>query len=229
MSDKQELRSERTKQYWERNIEGFSGFYDTGSEEGLAGPRVIRALYRRFIFPVEKKFMRKRYLMVRSFIDREVKPGQRATDIGCGSGIFSILMAENGADVLALDFADAAVALTTRNIPEHLRGKIAVRRHDISADPIPNTDVAIAIGVLPYIQDEQEFMGNMLEHSQVAMFNFLDADNPINIIRKFAKMIDPRGYYYHTRSSIDQRLQGLGFTQREFEPLATGFAVYARR
>lgn len=229
MKDEKELRSERTKQYWERNIEGFSGFYDTGSEEGLAGPRVVRALYRRFIFPIEKKFMRERYLMVRSFIDREVRPGQRATDIGCGSGIFSILMAENGADVLALDFAHAAVALTTRNLPEHLREKISVQRHDISSAVIPDTDVAIAIGVLPYIQDERGFMDNMLGHCQVAMFNFLDAENPINIIRKFAKLIDPRGYHYHTRSNIDRRLQELGFTQRVFEPLATGFAVYARR
>ena len=48
--------------------------------------------------------MKVRYNMVRSFIDENVKEGNCVADIGAGSGIFSIMMAENGADVFFPDY-----------------------------------------------------------------------------------------------------------------------------
>ena len=46
---------DKTKEYWERNISGFAGFYDTGSEEKIMAPFPLNFIYRMFIFPIEKK------------------------------------------------------------------------------------------------------------------------------------------------------------------------------
>ena len=46
--------NETNKKYWEANIEGFSGFYDTKSE--LEG-KGITFLYKKILFPIKKRFM----------------------------------------------------------------------------------------------------------------------------------------------------------------------------
>jgi cyclopropane fatty-acyl-phospholipid synthase-like methyltransferase len=215
--------------YWEQNIEGFSGFYDTGSEEKLSGPPLIRGLYRAFVFPIEKRFMRVRYDMVRTFIDLEVRSGTRVADIGCGSGVFSIAMAQKGADVLALDFAQSALRLTERNIPEGLRPQVVIRHHDIALAAIPNVDLALAIGVLPYLEDAGAFLENIAPRCNVLMFNFLNFRNPINRVRNVFRIIDPRGYFYHDKLEIERALRKCGFARCEFKRLATGYMTYAHR
>ncbi|MCZ4291021.1 class I SAM-dependent methyltransferase [Hoeflea alexandrii] len=217
-----------SRDYWERNIKGFSGFYDTGSEETLRGSWLFRAFYRTFLLPVEKAYMRKRYAMVRSFIDSNSEGGT-AADIGCGSGIFSIIMAERQARVYALDFAKSAVELTRENIPANLTERITVDQLDILNDSIPRVDTAIAIGVLPYVADEATFIDHIAPNCDRILFNFLDADNLLNRLRKFMVQLDARGYCYHSKDKIAAQLGHHGFDIEKEEALATGWMITARR
>ena len=220
----------KAKTYWERNIRGFAGFYDKGSEEALGGPAPIRYLYRTIILPIEKHFMKKRYQMVRSFIDRNVVEGTTAADVGCGSGVFAIIMAEAGGSVVAYDFAESALDLTRENIPTELKSRVAVAQLDISRDPIPETvEVAIAIGVLPYIADVDLFVRNMTTASNRVLFNFLDSSNLINRIRRHFSALDPRSYYYHDPVRVAEILRRNGLEVLSSEQLATGKMIEAVR
>ena len=217
-----------SKDYWERNIKGFSGFYDTGSEETLRGSRIFRLIYKLFLLPIEKMYMRKRYAMVRRFIDENIKGGT-AADIGCGSGIFSILMAERQANVFAFDFADSALELTKENIADRLAERISIAKLDIASQAIPRVDSAIAIGVLPYIADGDVFIDHIAPNCDLFLFNFLDADNPLNRLRESISQLDARGYCYHKLDAITGRLGYHGFHIEKKEPLATGWMITARR
>jgi NDP-4-keto-2,6-dideoxyhexose 3-C-methyltransferase len=217
------------KEYWERNIEGFAGFYDKGSEESLGGPRLIRKLYRIGVLPIEKFYMKKRYNMVRKFIEDYVGSTDTFADIGCGSGVFSILAAEKGARVIALDFAQSALDLTERNIPKLLKPQIRTALMDVSKEGIPTVNSAIAIGVLPYVQDSGKFIANVAARADLIMFNFLNADHPINLIRRKLRPLDPRQYFYHDQATICDHLSKFGHRMISSERLATGTMIVSRR
>ena len=58
-------------------------------------------------------FFSTRYVL--EFLNKENLAGQRFLEVGCGSGIISILAAQKGADVTAIDINRKAVANTIEN------------------------------------------------------------------------------------------------------------------
>lgn len=53
----------------------------------------------------------------RSFLAREVRPGDRALDLGCGDGSFTAVMAQAGARAIGAEVAQAAVDRATARHP----------------------------------------------------------------------------------------------------------------
>ena len=51
MTNKEQIQIANRKVYWEKNIEGFTGFYDEQSEERIQGNLLISHLYKKLIFP----------------------------------------------------------------------------------------------------------------------------------------------------------------------------------
>ena len=54
-----------------------------------------------------------------------LKPGMRALDLGCGTGIDSLWMAENGAQVTALDASPAMLEITRKRLAAHSEAQVA--------------------------------------------------------------------------------------------------------
>lgn len=214
-----------SKEYWEKNIEAFSGFYDRGSEEAIDAVPVLRWLYRTFLFPIEKKYMRRRYEMVSKYIDRHIRPGMKAADIGCGSGIFTRMMAAKGAYVYAIDYAESALALIRRSLTEADLDSIELIKADITKQSIPKIDTGIAIGVLTYIQDSNLFFDHVLPFTDRLLFNIIDKHNLLNHLRRALPILDVRHLAYHARDSIEAGLTGRGFRMVHVEPLATGLMI----
>lgn len=217
------------KEYWEKNIEGFSGFYDTQSEETINAPGWFSPLYKKFIFPVEKKYMRQRYDFVCDYIDTNVKKGMKVADIGCGSGVYTKRMIEKGAFVYALDYAQSAVGLTKKNLNNIEANSSEVLLFDVTRQKIPDVDLAISIGVLPYISGIETFFSNTLPHTGEFLFNYLSADNFLNRMRKKIKMLDVRNYSYHNFNEIHRNLSLYNFNINRKEKLATGFLVETKK
>ena len=76
---------------------------------------------------------------------REEPPG-RLLDLGCGSGLLSILAASWGhAPVEAWDLDPHAVEATRANLARNgLDGRVTVRHADVLVDPLPAADLALA-------------------------------------------------------------------------------------
>jgi SAM-dependent methyltransferase len=52
-----------------------------------------------------------------ALLAREVLPGERVLDLGCGAGRFVRVLAEQGADPVGVDVAAAAIERARRNVP----------------------------------------------------------------------------------------------------------------
>jgi precorrin-6B methylase 2 len=226
MSNKSKINQE----YWENNIEGFSGFYDTKSEENILGNPLFTWLYKKILFPIEKKYMYKRHMLVSQFIDGHVKEGRTAADVGCGSGVYVLKMIQSNASfVYAYDYAKSAIELTKKNLKGVDLEKVEFKVFDITKQPIPKVDIVISIGVLPYIEDVDRYLENILPQSSNVFFNFLDADNLINRFRKSLGFLDVRKYSYHTMEEINNVLVKHQFILVNKIELATGWMLEVKK
>ena len=218
------------KDYWEKNIEGFSGFYDKKSEENLSGSLVVSFFYMKFIFPLEKKYMIQRHIVVTDFIEKNVRENMKTADIGCGSGVYTKKMIQMGAEVFASDYAESAVVLTNRNLTSEEKKKSHIDVVDILKKHIPQVNVAISIGVLPYIDNLSSYLNNILPYADHVLFNYLEKDHPINSMRrKLFKFLDVRKYSYHRFSDVIKELALHDFVLVKKTALATGFIIEAKR
>ena len=217
------------KDYWEKNIEGFSGFYDTKSEENIQAPGFFAALYKGLAFPMEKKYMLARYNFVCNYIDENVKPGMKVADIGCGSGVYTKRMISKGAFVYATDYVESAISLTRKNLTKDEVRSVELLHSDVVKQAIPKVDLAISIGVLPYIDEADKYFGNILPFTDLFLFNFLDKNNLFNRLRSLMPLFDVRSYSYHSSSAINSHLENHGFGIRLQETLATGFLMDVKK
>ena len=218
-----------SQEYWQKNIQGFSGFYDRTSEEALQGPSFLTSAYKTIIFPLEKKYMQQRFNMVSTYIARYTRAGMSIADIGCGCGIYSKQAASLRAKVYALDFVDNALTLTKANLTADELKRVQFSKMDITRQAIPKVDMAIAIGVLTYIDKLGSFLDNILPYTDLFLFNFLDAESWLNIVRKKMPVLDVRGYYYFSVSDVRQELAARNFEIVDIQKLATGFMVQSKR
>ncbi|MFC7440637.1 50S ribosomal protein L11 methyltransferase [Laceyella putida] len=79
-------------------------------------------------------------------LEKYLKPGQRVIDVGCGSGILSIVAGKLGAEpILALDLDPLAVEKARENIAlNHLSGRVTVRQGDLLKGVAGTADVVVA-------------------------------------------------------------------------------------
>jgi SAM-dependent methyltransferase len=213
------------RDYWEKNIGRFSGFYDKQSEEKILAPGWLSFFYKKLLFPIEKKFMYDRYRMVSEYIEENVHPGMTVADIGCGSGIFVKMMVAKGAKVYALDYTQAALDLVKQSLTEEEIDSVEMVLLDIAEQSIPSVDLALSIGVLTYIEDADQYFNNILPFTKKFLFNYLDSGNPLNMLRKVLKLLDVRRLTYHDPHTIRQHLAKRNFDVDRIQRLATGFMV----
>lgn len=211
--------------YWEKNIAGFSGFYNKNSEETLHGNKLLTFFYKKFLFPIEKKYMLDRYNFVINFINENSSSNKVWADIGCGSGVFTSILANKNLKVFALDFAESSLNLTSDSLESNLCTNFELLKLDLSQQHIPTVDFAIAIGIVPYIKDMDVFLNNVLPYTNKVYFNFLDADNFLNKLRGLFSVLDVRGYFYHSLTDIEKFALKHGFKITSSDKLATGYML----
>ena len=217
------------QQYWEENIEGFSGLYNTISEENIHRVSWFTWLYKKTMFPIEKKYMMIRHKTVSDYIDKNAKPGMKVADIGCGSGVYTKIMLSKGTFVYGLDYTQRAVSLTEKNIKSENSENYEIRVFDITKSKIPEVDIAISIGVLPYINNLDTYLDNVLPYTGSFLLNFLDLNHPLNRINKLIPFFDVRNYNYHKLRDIKKGIAGHGFSIVRQTKLATGFIIECKR
>ena len=107
---------------------------------------------------------------------------------------------------------------------------VSLKQSDITLEAIPEVDIAVSIGVLPYISDYKKYLENILPHTNLVLFNFLDSKNFINRLRKnLLTFLDVRKYSYHSLNEISNELTKHNFQLIMVTKLATGFIIEAKR
>jgi len=98
-----------------------------------------------------------------------IPSGVRVLDIGCAAGRNTVLLAERGFDVFALDSSRAMVARTRERLAAVLGPSEAVRRvslgtmDDLSAFGDGSIELVVALGVLHQASSESQWRGTIRE------------------------------------------------------------------
>lgn len=150
----------------------------------------------------------------RSFLLREVRPADRALDLGCGDGRFTALIAQTGATAIGADIAEAALARARAQHPELDFRLIAIH------GPLPFEDNAVdlvwASEVIEHIADTARWLSEI--RRVLTPRGRLLLTTPVHSRLKLAlygieRYSDPLGDHLHlyTRRSLRTLLAEFGF------------------
>lgn len=106
--------------------------------------------------------------------------GRSILDVGCGSGIYTVELAERGAKyVLGLDFSKGMICMArARAAQQAVEDRCKFVLCDFSQPPLSKTtifDYSVVMGVMDYVDKESSgvFINNVLKHtSSRAFFSF---------------------------------------------------------
>ncbi len=137
------------QQYFDRIAADFDSYYGEPSGKFQAWTnRILR-----------KPWMLKRLTLSLQMLDRG--PGQRILDIGCGSGVLAIPLAQSGHRVLGIDFLSAMIDIA-RERARSAGVSVDFRVIDFLAGDFPVMDSCVALGVLEYFGDPRGIIEKML-------------------------------------------------------------------
>jgi SAM-dependent methyltransferase len=218
--------SEKYQRYWDTNIEKWGELYldISHGDETLNAPPWVARLYNRTIARLEAKLMRERYARTIEFLDASVGRGSVFADIGCGTGIFVVEALKRGATVMAIDFSAKALEVSRENVLKHMpEGSVSYHQLDIVKQPIPSCDVALAMGVTPYLRDLSAFMDNVLPYTKLLCCQFTDPHDWANRLRTLVPALNVRDLIFHAPETVDRLYSRHAWAVRKRGRFASGF------
>jgi SAM-dependent methyltransferase len=216
------------REYWNQNIGEWGKFYlgTSHSNEVLKGNSLFVGTYKGSIGRLEARLMKTRYEVTMDFLRESILKDCVFADIGCGTGIFTVAALRLGAKVMAIDFAGAALATTRRavetQVPE-CQDRVTYLNLDIRVETIPASDVALAVGIIPYIDSVSEFFDNALRNTNLALVSFVSDTNFFNRVRRGLSLLNVRDLKFHNVREMDACWLEHGFRIRSRQKLGTGF------
>jgi predicted RNA methylase len=214
------------RQYWDRNIDKWAELYlqiSHGHEE-LIGPAWFASLYNSTIGRLERRLMAERYTRTITFLDTHVKYGTVFSDLGCGTGIFVVEALRRGAIVNAIDFSSSAIEITKQNVAKYCPdGEVTFQRLDVQVDQLPRSDVTLAMGLTPYLNDLTAFMDRALPTTKLLFCLFVDPTHWANRIRSRFPILNVRDLRMYEKEEVDRLYSHHGWKLKERQPFATGY------
>lgn len=220
--------------YWNRNIEEWGKFYLdlSHTDEQLNAPGWFSFIYRHTVMPIEARLMTERYRLTMEFISSFVQEGMVAVDVGCGTGVFTVELLRRGATVKVVDYAPRALdltrALVEKTVPERADAAEYILM-DVTRQCLPSSDIVLAMGVTPYVEDLAAFYGNILPTTRILYCLILDPDHWANRIRRWIPALNVRNLHWFNRSFTDSLLESHGWRLIERRNFASGYLDTAER
>ncbi|MCL4386745.1 MAG: class I SAM-dependent methyltransferase [Cyanobacteria bacterium] len=89
-----------------------------------------------------------------------VERGMKILDIGCGNGEFSFWLAKNGADVIGIDYSNAAITIAEKKkskLPKNIKQKIKFIKKDVKKIKFAENyfDMVVAVDIFEHLYPEE--------------------------------------------------------------------------
>lgn len=123
--------------------------------------------------------------------DLGLAAGARVLEVGCGTGLFAIALAERGFQVTAADSATNMLARAEANVADAgLRGVVTLLRADAERLPVPSEsfDLVVALGLLPWVFAPRDAVAEMVRALVPGGHLMVNCDNR----HRLTALLDPR-------------------------------------
>jgi 2-polyprenyl-3-methyl-5-hydroxy-6-metoxy-1,4-benzoquinol methylase len=209
---------EAQREYWNRESGAFDTIY--GSGKGSV-PRFLdrvfrKDMYQRFEFTLEHS---------------TPIEGRTFLDVGCGSGVYSVALAERGArHVTGIDIAPSMLELCRQRAERH---GVADRCSFVESDllafaPDARFDVTIGIGLFDYIRDPSPVLTAMRRATAgIAILSFPRLWTWRAPIRKVRLSLRNCPVFFYTRRCVTRLLRDAGFASVRVEKVGKLHCVVA--
>lgn len=153
----------------------------------------------------------------------KIGPVQRAVDVGCGDGRFTMLLCQVAREVVGFDIADQLIASARAKAAQAGQSGVSFELAELEEVPVdPPSDVVACLGVTSCVLDEGKF-GRVLDRlaSAVAMGGHLLMVDTLSDGREEARAYRS-GYVgkYRTRAKYEQELRARGLQILDSQRLA---------
>ncbi|GEC14309.1 class I SAM-dependent methyltransferase [Nitrobacter winogradskyi] len=193
--------------YWDKNIDRWGDKYldISHGHEAFDRPAWFTSIYNSTIGRIERRLMKERYRRTIAFLDKNIEPGVVFSDLGCGTGIFVVEAAKRGAIVNAIDFSESSLATTRRNVEANApNADVSYIHADLQDDkPLPESYVALAMGVTPYLTDIDKFIAKAIRSAAILCIQYTDPNHWANRIRRTMPVLDVRSLQYYSSDEVD--------------------------
>lgn len=214
------------KDYWQNNIENYGKFYNQTSDENIVAPSILKMVYKKTIFPLERKVTLERYRKTMDYIEANVKQDMVVVDLGCGTGIYTTELLLRGAKVIAVDFVESALLATEKKVKEmvpEMTDSVEYLLLDIMEKDLPESDIVFAIGITPYIDSIEIFFKHILPTTQKVYCLFLNKLHWANRIRNYLEILNVRNYRFVDEKHIIDIITKHGFKGVEKKLCGTSY------
>ncbi len=205
--------SDSTKKRFERTAAAFNAIYDDKSEfSGWFNKTFRKPIFERYDITFESM--------------GDLK-NQSVLDVGCGSGVYAVQCARDGASLVkGIDFSDPMLQIAKNRAQTHQVAHIC-QFQDIDflyLDVKDQYNFSIAMGVFDYLTDPLTFLRKLKKVTKNRIIASFPGHSLIRApLRKIRYLLTSKTHvYFYSRQDIQKLIDEVKFRQTEIRPLKTG-------
>jgi SAM-dependent methyltransferase len=180
--------------------------------EGTGHGRLHRTINRLF----RRETFQKRTAIVKELLAAHGVSGKRVLDLGSGSGEVALVAARLGATVIGLDVVPEMVEIAQQQAKRAgLDNTARFQVHDIVTEPLPQTDIAMMIGVIEYYSDLNAILGKVAASTREIVI-ICDTRGPWwrRTLRYGLARLKHFSLHYHSPDAVAAVFRKNGFVER---------------
>lgn len=144
-------------------------------------------------------------------------------DIGCGSGLLALRLAQAGMDVVGIDFSKEMINKAKQACQgEAIKGKLEFWETDLmDFNPNCRFDAIIALGFFDYVSNPKKYLEKITSlASKEVIISFPAAEDLLSFQRKIRyRLLKRCPVYFYSRRDIESLIAGSGFSDFKLERL----------